>query len=506
MKLTKKIVSLFMILTVLFGFSVVPTHAHEAVLEVDYDTCVPSPHQDGIDESWYVLDNGSVCRHISQEVTTIKYYFEETFENSTYTWTTDVSETVANEIKTAYANSMKKWNNVYFYSYDSSGNVIKNKIVNVVEGTITDHNLSIFPYPFPDWYAATGPVGDGETIEAGAITHKHYSEWNMYIYVKEFCESTSTAQYEGEDPAATVARLRERTGAHELGHILGLRDVDNFCGNSTQNGHHQEVLMGYGRPVADREKDITYKDIAGVAITRGFHTDEDHKWLLDRDYMGNDYKLKCSICNGVKFVASLGGYEYDFYGICNGNHVLSSGNMMAVASYGNQDYYKCRYCSYVAPFSALVLQDYIAYNISDTHHEYRNRVTGLAYEGTEEHTVTENGCICGYGHTHSYGNGIYKNHSTHLVRCECGETKTQTHYVRGSDIVNGRYATCLGCNRELDLWVDSADVGIYSIAKVSVNGSYILDNGIVVLVDADITAYLNGTLQFYEPDKLPSVA
>jgi len=43
---------------------------------------------------------------------------------------------------------MKKWNNVYFYSYDASENVIKNKIINVVEGTEEDHNLSIFPDVF----------------------------------------------------------------------------------------------------------------------------------------------------------------------------------------------------------------------------------------------------------------------------------------------------------------------------------------------------------------------
>ena len=44
---------------------------------------------------------------------------------------------------------------------------------------------------------------------------------------------------------------------------------------------------------------------------------------------------------------------------------------------------------------------------------------------------------------------------------------------------------------------------IMSITQVSVNGSYIRSDGIVVLVDADIEAYLAGTLQFYHPDDVP---
>jgi hypothetical protein len=42
-----------------------------------------------------------------------------------------------------------------------------------------------------------------------------------------------------------------------------------------------------------------------------------------------------------------------------------------------------------------------------------------------------------------------------------------------------------------------------SITKYSVNGSYILPNGIIVLVEEDVEAYLNGTLVFYDKDKLP---
>lgn len=87
-----------------------------------------------------------MTQHYNHEIATIKYYFESAAENdSTYTWTTDMTIEQANELKEGFANSLKKWNNVYFYSHGSSGNIVKNKIINVVEGTETDHNLSIYP-------------------------------------------------------------------------------------------------------------------------------------------------------------------------------------------------------------------------------------------------------------------------------------------------------------------------------------------------------------------------
>lgn len=42
------------------------------------------------------------------------------------------------------------------------------------------------------------------------------------------------------------------------------------------------------------------------------------------------------------------------------------------------------------------------------------------------------------------------------------------------------------------------------IVQVSVNGSYVLPSGIVVLVDEDIQAYLDGTLVFYHIDNVPT--
>lgn len=63
----------------------------------------------------------------------LKYYISDTDKDDpTKTWTTLVGETVANEIKNAFVNSMKQWNDVYFYSYNSNGTRNKNKIIDIV--------------------------------------------------------------------------------------------------------------------------------------------------------------------------------------------------------------------------------------------------------------------------------------------------------------------------------------------------------------------------------------
>ncbi len=298
----------------------------------------------------------------------------------------------------------------------------------------------------------------------------------------------------------TVEATRERTGAHEIGHILGLRDIykNELCHSDAIYDHHQEVIMGDFSPTS--ALDITYQDIAGVAITRGFHTDNDHKWLNCGLQSDGTYKILCSICNGVRYVSSLSGYTYDTYNACNGNHSLSGGNMMAVASYGTSDYYKCKYCRYVAPFSSIVPQNYIKTSYNDSLHQCSNSVDGLEYSFYESHTFVNNYCTgCG-AHNHTYRMYIYYDYRSHKGTCSCGGYELESHYVRYSDIVNGRYANCLGCLRRLDLNSDVAGIIRSGYTVITENGSYILSSGIIVLADADVEAYINGTLEINVPD------
>lgn len=106
--------------------------------------------------------------------------------------------------------------------------------------------------------------------------------------------------------------------------------------------------------------------------------------------------------------------------------------------------------------------------------------------------------------THSYGSYVYYNNDSHIKYCSCGAFVTEGHYIRQSDIVDNRYVRCLGCRARLDLFEDSANSIMSTITQVSINGSYIFPNGIVVLVDEDVQAYLDGTLVFYQPDNVPT--
>ena len=498
MKSNKKLVALVMAIVMVVNFSIfgaIQVFAHDAMLNVDYDDCKGVNGSDDIDETWYVLDVPPFCYHLGDEVDTIKYYFEETSSDGTYTWTTDVTESVAQEIKTAYANSMKKWNNVYFYSYNDYGVLIKHKIINIVEGTEADHNLTIYPVTGKDFIAETGPVGTKEEIESGTISHRHYSEWMMNVNVDYF-------YVHGAYSEEYISLVRERNGAHEFGHVLGLRDVDssNLCNATTSTQHHHELLMGYGSPMVDRAVDITYKDIAGVAITRGFHTDSDHRWLNWGLQSNGKYKLVCSICNGIEETASLSGYTYETYRTCGDNHSLSSGNMMAVASYGTKDYYKCKYCRYVAPFSSIVAQNYSKTYYSDTLHKCVNTVAGLEYTFYEEHTIVDHECTeCGE-HIHSYTHRyVWLSEVLHKSCCECGEYNTSNHVVtQGSFTTPDGYAICLLCRGRVLVGV------LQSVPNRSAhtdNGSFILTNGTIVLVEADIDAYIAGTLEFYYGEK-----
>lgn len=109
-------------------------------------------------------------------------------------------------------------------------------------------------------------------------------------------------------------------------------------------------------------------------------------------------------------------------------------------------------------------------------------------------------------HIHKYLLWTYKDNFCHVEKCKCGETgiKTAPHAIKASDVGN-RYANCIGCNHLLDLTYDIAGVSMNSIliTKVSINGSYLLPSGIIVLVEEDIASYLNGTFIFYDKNNIP---
>lgn len=105
-------------------------------------------------------------------------------------------------------------------------------------------------------------------------------------------------------------------------------------------------------------------------------------------------------------------------------------------------------------------------------------------------------CDHGVGGQHTYDDSYtWKNDRQHLARCSCGLTKMKGHAVRAGSFVGG-YATCIQCGGRASVGI--VDPGPFSNTTLpcSANGSYILPNGVIVLVEADIAAFLQGTLVF----------
>ena len=105
---------------------------------------------------------------------------------------------------------------------------------------------------------------------------------------------------------------------------------------------------------------------------------------------------------------------------------------------------------------------------------------------------------------HTYDDSFtWKNDRQHLARCSCGVTQMKGHAVRDGSFVGG-YATCILCGGR-------ASVGFVQYPPESstlyrtANGSYILPNGVIVLVEEDIEAFFQGTLVFTK-DALQTIA
>ena len=487
---------LLMLLSIITAFSYQESYevlAHFDEIDVTSDECVPINYVDennigdGIHEKWYriipseISDDTYTCHidYVTGSTPKIKYYYEQNAKNdNSYNWNCVFSNNEEINFKNDFSNSIKKWNNIYIYRNENQLSS-KHKLIDVCEGDENDHNLIIYPVQNVTYAAATYDVGEGNLIFDQPYDHFHYEKREIHVNISHFIGL-------GQIQKST---LIEHTGAHEFGHVLGLDDLEE-C-NQSQTYHHEEAIMGYSNNAYGYSlcKNISYKDIAGAMITMGFHTANDHKWLYDvNGYTGsvveNEYKLICSICNGVKYVSSLTDIGYDVYRECDNNHSLSSGKMMPVASYGNKDYIKCKYCRYVAPFEERVQQEYIYTKKNSTIHTITNDVEGLTYTFEEKHG--------------DYSYSVSNKSGKHLKRCGgCNYIIEEPHAVSLEDYMDGNNTvTCRGCNRTFDK--NSGQFVINNINELqrTENGSYILPNGIIILVEEDIQAYLDGTLVF----------
>ena len=520
----QKIIAFSLCVLLILSFSLT-TMAHPLLLNVTYDECSQENLVDGENELWYKLDEVfnhpfNMPFHLSHETLEIKYYFspnntkdpdktwisciKEAAEEWQINLTDEEAETIVQQIQMLYAQSMEKWNDVYYYSYNSDGELVPNKVITVkYEENPEKANLIINPdyIDGDDNSGDNSDNNDDNNNDAVASTyfygtnyvnnvpdtqfHYHVNKYITTLYLKVFYEAVEQVT---TSSAIRLNTIRENTGAHEIGHLLGLADLDVWCekecfcnvctDNNSDNdknceykGHHEEAIMGYGQ-TEYRVTHITFKDIAGVSITRGFHKDSDHKWMLRNNVEDSTQDVICALCNGVRYEVQKeiqyinGVYYYEnkevvLFGSCNGEHIIDNGNMLLVATDTIRDFYKCLCCRYILEVP---------------------------------HSV------------HSYTEWTKLSSTHHIECCEyCGQIGTQTglHTVRLSEVVLG-IGHCMYCGAKVMLKDDIAQVP-FNTQKVTLNGSYILPNGIIVLVDEDIEAYENGTLVFYDKDKLPQI-
>ena len=105
-------------------------------------------------------------------------------------------------------------------------------------------------------------------------------------------------------------------------------------------------------------------------------------------------------------------------------------------------------------------------------------------------------------HFHEYTEWVEYSPTQHIECCECGVKGTlkANHVVKSTDS-----SKCMLCGATIDLVGGFGESFIQNIQKATLNGSYILPNGIIVLVDEDVEAYFNGTLVFYDKNNLPQM-
>ena len=114
------------------------------------------------------------------------------------------------------------------------------------------------------------------------------------------------------------------------------------------------------------------------------------------------------------------------------------------------------------------------------------------------HVAPSYDCVfCGAEHEHTYDmSHEWVSDKIHTATCVCGESKSEGHVVSATAFpINGR-KICLLCRGLASEGFSQMAVGSLPHTE---NGSYITPDGITVLADEDIEAFLNGTLEFIYP-------
>jgi len=117
-------------------------------------------------------------------------------------------------------------------------------------------------------------------------------------------------------------------------------------------------------------------------------------------------------------------------------------------------------------------------------------------------------CGCGV-HTEHYYHNHYETYSSdkHKSYCTCEDYVLHSHAIRAENIFiifGQRHAYCINCGTLINLTTTLVVVVNGGQCLITDNGSYILPNGILVIVESDIESYLSNTLIFHNDNEVTS--
>ena len=133
---------------------------------------------------------------------------------------------------------------------------------------------------------------------------------------------------------------------------------------------------------------------------------------------------------------------------------------------------------------------------SNTHEMYCE----CGHSTTAAHSIFQHNCkYCEYFESHYFtAPYTWLNYTNHKAKCKCGEYTTQPHAIVKDPILNSlpTYYTCIRCGGKAKWGFEK--LGWTNVQLVTENGSYVLPNGVIVLDNRDIEAYLRDELVFYK--------
>ncbi|MDE5546311.1 MAG: hypothetical protein K2I88_02480, partial [Anaeroplasmataceae bacterium] len=240
----------------------------------------------------------------------------------------------------------------------------------------------------------------------------------------------SSSEY-GDRPGRNVD-----TPMHEMGHLLGLNDLDT----DTPSGTHK-TLMGYNRTTTTSTIDnaITYHDIQGIAVLNGKHTTHSFNRYFERD---GKYLHVCFYCDTIDSMSSIksGSLQLEVANGCTHDY-------KQLVSLGNKHWVKCTKC----------------YKVITHSHQY----TSYSWIDLRQHKAT----------------------------CNCGASTLQGHAVSSKTYASGnKYATCLLCGGRAE--IGFIQINTFNRNKqVALKNNYVLPNGVTVLFESDLEKYFCETLE-----------